>query len=621
MKMVTKSVSNPALSENTFWIKDLSTSTALLDINFKFVDASYQLKRKFYLEDADILGKTIFEIFPSFSRDWKEKMRFAMEGLKDIQVMVKIDMLNGSSKKVLWRLNAWRNKEGSTIGLVINAEDVTKVKDLERELLKLKNRLSEKGELAKIGSWEFLVEQEQILISQNAQKIFDLNNCSQFSLGLLQKLLGENNKELIQQTLFEAIQNGIPWNKSLKVCLKNGDEILMNTIGRPKFKNGKCHRIVGTVQIVNIKTESASNQTNKINALNASKKVEDYFSNSPSAMVLLDVSNRKILRVNEELLKIVNLKQQHLQFKNYSEFLKNENKSTLLLIRKQLRDFGKFEKIDIPFISESNEQKTLSVSGKLVNFEENLLCEIKDVTEDRKREKDLANNLKKSNNHIKKLVNYTHIITHNLKGHATNFSLMVDLLKETSSQKEYNQILNVLKYSTENLSETIGDLRSMVAIKENYTSKKSSLLLNDFVYKALQNLSGEIRKVDAKVINEITNSQKIVAFPFYLENILTNCISNAVKFRKLTKTPIISISATTTKEYTILSIEDNGVGMNLSERGDKLFKIGSSLGNLSDSKGMGLYLTNYQVEIMNGKIEVESTPNEGSIFKIFFPNN
>jgi len=61
--------------------------------------------------------------------------------------------------------------------------------------------------------------------------------------------------------------------------------------------------------------------------------------------------------------------------------------------------------------------------------------------------------------------------------------------------------------------------------------------------------------------------------------------------------------------------------MDLEKRGDKLFKLGSSLGNNQDSRGMGLYFTKYQMDMMNGKIEVNSKLAEGTTFKLYFPHN
>ena len=114
---------------------------------------------------------------------------------------------------------------------------------------------------------------------------------------------------------------------------------------------------------------------------------------------------------------------------------------------------------------------------------------------------------------------------------------------------------------------------------------------------------------------------KVKAYPSMLENVLTNCISNAIKFKKANKIPLITISNDITATHTIISISDNGIGMDLSKKGDKLFKMASSLSNDTESRGMGLYLVKHQMEIMNGKIEIVSMPDEGTTVNLLFPHS
>jgi sensor histidine kinase regulating citrate/malate metabolism len=69
-----------------------------------------------------------------------------------------------------------------------------------------------------------------------------------------------------------------------------------------------------------------------------------------------------------------------------------------------------------------------------------------------------------------------------------------------------------------------------------------------------------------------------------------------------------------------ITVRDNGIGMDLSKVGDKLFALYRTLHSIDRSRGMGLYLTKYQVDLMKGKIEVDSELDRGSAFKVYFPN-
>lgn len=70
----------------------------------------------------------------------------------------------------------------------------------------------------------------------------------------------------------------------------------------------------------------------------------------------------------------------------------------------------------------------------------------------------------------------------------------------------------------------------------------------------------------------------------------------------------------------ILSIQDNGLGIDLDKHGNDMFKIRKVFHHHPDAKGFGLYITKTQVETMGGKIWVESEPGIGSTFYVEFKN-
>jgi len=586
----------------------------LLDANYNLVDSSDEWKRKFFFDDPKIYGKSIFGIFPSFSKDIKAKLDFAFEGLKGIQMRDEVHLSDGSTKKVIWHFTAWKNNLGNTVGVMLTAEDITKIKELEYDLLKAKNLLTEKGNIAKIGSWQYDVKSEKLTLSDVAKKIFKIENDSKISIKNLIGFCGEKEKEeIIKKTLYDAIENGTPWDKSLQISLSDTTDIWVKTIGRPKFKNGKCSRITGTAQILNRVVTAP-----EIEEYNYNDK-DLYFEEAPSAMAVVDLSNGHILKVNQELLNLSNFDKIELERKNCLWFFENNLRRTRFV--KIANHSTKEIKGNLDFVDKNGDKKVLSIKGKLINEDAHLLCVVEDITKDSKIVDKLRSKLTNGEKEIDKLLYFTRVIFHNLKGHAINYELMFNFLENAESDKEVEEILSVLRYSTKSLSENIYDLREMITIKNGTKTKKERLVLNDYIFKAEKNLTGEIKMSRAKIINEIPDVLKVKSYSACLENMLTNCISNAIKFKKLNKAPLITISNSITKKHTIISISDNGIGMDLNEKGDKLFKVASSLSNDSESRGMGLFLVKHQMDIMKGEIEVESLPNEGTTIHLLFPHN
>ena len=69
-----------------------------------------------------------------------------------------------------------------------------------------------------------------------------------------------------------------------------------------------------------------------------------------------------------------------------------------------------------------------------------------------------------------------------------------------------------------------------------------------------------------------------------------------------------------------MTVQDNGIGMDLTKLKDKLFNLYQRFHHHVEGKGMGLFLVKTQVEALNGTIEIDSKVNEGTSFKIQLPD-
>lgn len=105
-----------------------------------------------------------------------------------------------------------------------------------------------------------------------------------------------------------------------------------------------------------------------------------------------------------------------------------------------------------------------------------------------------------------------------------------------------------------------------------------------------------------------------------LRFILRNLISNANKF---TKDGVITVCASTEKDSILLSVSDNGVGMDAETTGHILDgdQNESVAGTLNEKgSGLGLILTRDYVEMLGGSITVESELGKGTSVYMRFPN-
>ncbi|HZJ20457.1 MAG TPA: ATP-binding protein [Pricia sp.] len=117
---------------------------------------------------------------------------------------------------------------------------------------------------------------------------------------------------------------------------------------------------------------------------------------------------------------------------------------------------------------------------------------------------------------------------------------------------------------------------------------------------------------------DIDKNLKIQGIPAYLDSIFLNLFTNSIKYSSPERTPVIKIVSAQIKDKTVLTFSDNGLGIDLKRHGDKLFGMYKTFHRNKDAKGIGLFITKNQIEAMNGCIEVESTVDVGTTFKLYF---
>jgi signal transduction histidine kinase len=124
-----------------------------------------------------------------------------------------------------------------------------------------------------------------------------------------------------------------------------------------------------------------------------------------------------------------------------------------------------------------------------------------------------------------------------------------------------------------------------------------------------------IRETGATIKSEI-NVSEITFNRRKLRSIVYNLVNNGIKFRSPERQPEIFIKTETEGNFLLLSITDNGIGIEENKR-DKIFSKYYRVENKIEGSGIGLYLINEIVKSNGGKILIESEMGKGSTFKVF----
>ncbi|MDT0690686.1 PAS domain S-box protein [Salegentibacter sp. F188] len=243
-----------------------------------------------------------------------------------------------------------------------------------------------------------------------------------------------------------------------------------------------------------------------------------------------------------------------------------------------------------------------------------------DISEIKKVEQEIKSLLDVTKDQNQRLRNFAHIVSHNLRSHSGNFGMLLDLYKQDHPESAENEIISLLGTASENLKETVAHLNEVVLMNTKVAENLLPINLNSAVNKATKNVSALSKEVNLKIINEIDADWEILGIPAYIDSILLNFLTNGIKYRCPEKESYIKLSAKKKNEFIILSIEDNGLGIDLQKYGSKLFGMYKTFHRHKDARGIGLFITKNQIEAIGGKIEVDSKVGKGTKFKLYLKN-
>lgn len=241
-----------------------------------------------------------------------------------------------------------------------------------------------------------------------------------------------------------------------------------------------------------------------------------------------------------------------------------------------------------------------------------------DITKSKQFEIDLNNSLTLVTEQNKRLLNFSHIVSHNLRSHTSNIQSLINLIEISETEEEEKELLVLLKSVSEALNETIDNLNEVVSIQSDITPVIEDLNLNKYIKRTLAVLRDQIIKNDAEIRNNVPDNSIVKYNPAYLESVLLNFISNSIRYKHPDRKPIIELNSYIENNFQVLEIKDNGIGIDLKKNKDKLFGMYKTFTSNPESRGIGLFISKNQIDAMKGKIEVESALNEGTTFKIYF---
>lgn len=271
-------------------------------------------------------------------------------------------------------------------------------------------------------------------------------------------------------------------------------------------------------------------------------------------------------------------------------------------------------------------QETLSFQNKQLQEAQTIIREqseeIQSLNDHLKLEVDnRTQELQKTNEelieHNNQMEQFAFIAAHNLRAPVARVLGLANLIQMGESEEDKKTALDKLICSTHDLDQVVKDLNAILNIKR-HTGNFAEVDLNDSLTRTKRILEKEIEDTDTRIMHNFAEASKVYAIAPYVESILYNLISNAIKYRDPERTPYVAIKTTQENEFVCLAVMDNGLGIDLRKYKQNIFSLYKRFHLHVEGKGLGLYLVKTQIEALGGRVEVRSEPNEGTTFQVYF---
>ncbi|MES2733766.1 MAG: PAS domain S-box protein [Bacteroidota bacterium] len=217
------------------------------------------------------------------------------------------------------------------------------------------------------------------------------------------------------------------------------------------------------------------------------------------------------------------------------------------------------------------------------------------------------------------LDNFIYAASHDLKSPITNLEGLLTLLRKKlalPATSENAQVVSMMEVSINRLKKTILDISEISQVQKGLEEAYETLNFAQLLDEIKADMTDLIAQSEATIRTNFQVEQMDYARK-NLRSILYNLLSNALKYRSLLRPAVVELSTFFQNGQLVLTVRDNGLGLSEKQQ-SKLFSMFKRMHSHVDGTGIGLYMIKRMVENNGGKITVDSQPDVGSAFTVYF---
>lgn len=540
----------------------------------------------------------------------------------------------GITSRTLHKNGSWRWMEATITnllhdpviqGIVDNFRDVTDKVEAEAQIRQSESYLLEAQRLAKMGSWNFDFDKDQLTWTEALYDVFGVDRKTfNETHGSFVELVDPEYKDLVRETSKQAQLTGKAFSIEYRITTPGGEKRIIEEYGYgEKDEKGQVVRLFGTAQDITERKRieeqiRLSNERFEKIAEATNDAVWDYDYEKDTLFwgrgfyELFGYDPEKVTPTFDLLMSLVHPEDRERIVGQVRLFIKTPQGRNWFEEYRFLKADGSYAYvIDRAIFIRDHRDKVTRVIGAMtdISYRKEYEDSLRKLNENLERQ---AKELAFSNSELEQ---FAYVASHDLQEPLRMVTSFLTQLESRYGGKLDDKAHKYIHFAVDGATRMRQIILDLLEFSRagRHSDELETLNLNDLVAEVCQLQGTFIAEKEASI--KYSKLPKIRSYRTPLMRVFQNLISNALKYARRDVKPEIKITSRQEGDLWEFAISDNGIGMEQSDL-EKIFIIFQRLHHKDEygGTGLGLAVVRKVIEQLGGRIWVKSVPGKGSTF-------